>query len=47
MSGTENNDITRLETAFSTDEVHRAPGSCPSDEELWASASGEIGIAHV
>ncbi len=43
MSGAENNDVTDLERAFSTDEMHRAPGCCPSDEELWASASGELG----
>jgi len=42
MSGADHNDGTRLEQAFSTDEMDRAPGGCPSDEELWASASGEL-----
>jgi hypothetical protein len=45
MSGAEHNDSARLETAFSTEEMDRTPGSCPSDDELWASASGELNPA--
>lgn len=45
MNGADHNDATLLEQAFSTDEMDRAPGDCPSDEELWASASGELSQA--
>jgi hypothetical protein len=34
-----------LEQAFSTGEVRRAPGGCPSEDELWASAAGELNPA--
>ncbi len=45
MSGAEHNDAARLKTAFSTEEMDRTPGSCPNDDELWASASGELNPA--
>ncbi len=45
MNGADHNDATRLEQAFSTEQMDRAPGDCPSDEELWASASGEMNPA--
>lgn len=42
MTAAEGNDTTRLEQAFSADETGFAPESCPSDDELWASAAGEL-----
>jgi len=42
MTGPEQNDTTRLGRAFSTEESGRDPGGCPSDDELWASAAGEL-----
>lgn len=46
MSSGEHRDELRLEQAFSSDEWRPAPdGSCPSEDELWASASGELSPA--
>ena len=45
MNGADHNDATRLEQAFSTEEYDHAPGGCPSDEDLWASASGDLNPA--
>lgn len=45
MNGAEHNDATRLAQAFSTEGMDRTPGDCPSDDELWASASGELNPA--
>lgn len=38
----ERRDSTVLEQAFSTGEMRRAEGGCPSEDELWASAAGEL-----
>lgn len=42
MNRDEQPDSTRLERAFSTGEMRRAEGECPSRDELWASAAGEL-----
>lgn len=45
MTDADNNAATLLARAFSTEAIDHAPGDCPSDEELWASASGELNPA--
>jgi hypothetical protein len=42
MTGDQHDDASVLEQAFSTGEMRRAPGGCPSEDELWASAAGEL-----
>lgn len=42
MNRDERRDASVLEQAFSTGEMHRTPGGCPSEDELWASAAGEL-----
>ena len=42
MNRNESRDVSVLEQAFSTGEMRRAPGGCPSEDELWASAAGEL-----
>jgi hypothetical protein len=45
MNRDENRESQLLEQAFSTGEMRRAPVGCPSEDELWASAAGELSPA--
>lgn len=46
MKPGEHRDTTLLEQAFSTGDMRRSPGGgCPSEDELWASAAGELNPA--
>lgn len=44
MTHREQYDVLPLEQAFSTEVPGRDPGGCPSDDELWASAAGELSL---